>query len=211
MTNPLPASEPRPTPRSTSGTTLQSLCVFCGSSSGSSNAYEVAATRLGALLAARNIRLVYGGGNMGLMGTLARACRSAGGKVTGIIPERLSTRVKHAELDELFVTSGMHERKALMYERSDGFIVLPGGIGTMEEFFETYTWQQIGYHQKPVGLLQCEGFFDPVLALLDHLCANGFLKKAHRDALVVATQPEELITSMEQYIPTNEHKLPEQS
>ncbi len=160
---------------------MKSLCVFCGSASGAVPAYGAAARDLGRQLAARGIALVYGGGRVGLMGQVADACLDAGGQVTGIIPRHLHDKeVGHHGLTTLHVVESMHERKALMARLSDGFLVLPGGIGTLEEFFEIWTWGQLGLHGKPFGVLNIQGYYDGLFSFLDTMTGQGFLKAAHR-------------------------------
>lgn len=188
---------------------FNNIAVFCGSSPGADPRYAAGARELGALLARRGIGLVYGGGNMGVMGELARAAMAAGGRAVGVIPERLNALVEHTALSELVVTPDMHARKRRMYELADAFIALPGGIGTMEELFEVFTWQQLGYHAKPVGLLDPAGFFRPVEALLDSLVATGFLQRGHRDQLLSAAAPEALLAALEGFRPSAPPKLPE--
>jgi uncharacterized protein (TIGR00730 family) len=172
---------------------IRSLCVFCGSSAGRSPLYAEAAAGLGREIALRGLTLVYGGGNVGTMGALAASAMTAGGSVTGIIPKKLNAAVEHLRLTELIVVEDMHERKALMQERADAFVALPGGIGTMEELFEVWTWRYIGYHRKPVGLLNIGGFYDGLLDFLRHMTTEGFL---HGDILadlcVAETQGEML-------------------
>ena len=173
---------------------MKSLCVFCGSSPGRSAAYVAAAQALGRLLANRGIRLVYGGGRVGLMGAVADAALRAGGRVVGVIPRALMDReVGHGGLSELHVVETMHERKAMMAELADGFLALPGGIGTMEEFFEVWTWSQLGIHRKPIGVLDVDGFFDPLVAFLDQLVREGFLRAEHRSTVLLDTSPELLV------------------
>lgn len=188
---------------------LENITVYCGSSPGRDPAWLEAAHGLGGELARRGIGLVYGGGNMGIMGELARSVMAAGGRATGIIPEKLNAMVRHTDLTVLEVTPGMHERKARMIELASGFIILPGGIGTMEEFFEVLTWQQLGYHSKPVGLLDAGGFFAPLISLLDHLVEAGFLKPAHRQAVLVDADPARLIEAMAVQRIVHQPKLPE--
>src|SRR5215210_5562364 len=167
---------------------MDRLCVFCGSSSGRDPAYSVLAAQLGRALAQRRIGLVYGGGRVGLMGVLADAALAAGGEAIGVIPQDLMDReVGHGGLTELHVVSSMHERKALMAELSDGFAALPGGIGTLEELIEVYTWSQLGLHAKPMGLLDVRGYYRPLAALLDHAVHEAFLRAEHRAALHVAS------------------------
>ena len=160
---------------------IRALGVFCGSSSGTDDRYARAARELGALLAARGIELVYGGGEVGLMGEVADACLAGGGRVVGVIPKGLFSReVAHRGLTELHEVESMHERKQLMYDRSDAFLALPGGLGTLEELAETITWSQLGLHAKPVALLDVGGFWDPLVQQLDHMVSEGFLKPANR-------------------------------
>ena len=176
---------------------VHSLCVFCGSSPGANPAYRTAAERLGTVLAAAEVRLVYGGGHVGLMGTVADAALAAGGSVVGVIPQHMVDReVAHRGLTELRVVRSMHERKAVMAELSDGFVALPGGLGTLEELFEVWTWGQLGLHRKPYALLNVAGFFQPLLALLDHQVAERFVRPEHRAMLVVETDPERLLQRM---------------
>lgn len=161
---------------------LRAVCVFCGSSLPSDPRFARAAASLGALLAARDIGLVYGGGRVGLMGAVADACLAGGGRVTGVIPEGLLAReVGHASLTELHRVGSMHERKQLMYDLSDGFVALPGGLGTLEELAEVTTWSQLGIHRKPVVLLDVAGFWDPLVAQLDVMVSSGLLRSANRE------------------------------
>lgn len=165
---------------------MRSVCVFCGSAFGSRQAYTDAAAELGRMVALRGIRLVYGGSRVGLMGVVADACLAAGGMVTGVIPRSMMEReIAHTGLTELHITGSMHERKALMAELADGFIAMPGGFGTFDELFEILTWRQIGLHEKPVGLLNVEGYFGPLLSMTDHAVQEGFLRPAHRTNLLV--------------------------
>lgn len=176
--------------------------VFCGSSFGFDPVYRDVAAGLGRELAGAGIGLVYGGGNVGLMGALADAALEAGGEVIGVIPRALVEReVAHAGCTELLVTANMHERKALMAERADGFIALPGGIGTMEELFEVWTWGQLGWHPKPCALLNVGGYYDGLIAFLDNMVMQGFLTKDHRDMLIVAESVADLIDLLADYVP----------
>jgi uncharacterized protein (TIGR00730 family) len=173
--------------------TLQTICVFCASADGAKPAYRAAAEELGRALALRHIGLIYGGAKVGLMGAVADAALAAGGQVIGVIPEVLvDLEVAHQGLSELHVTSTMHTRKALMGERSDAFVILPGGFGTFEELFEVLAWQTIGLHQKPIILLNTEGFYDPMLLFLDHCVAEGVLKPKNRKILQVAQTVNDL-------------------
>lgn len=173
------------------------VCVFCGSSTGSRPAYADTARRVGSALAQRGLGLVYGGGRVGLMGVVADAALAAGGRVIGVIPEPLATKeLAHTGLTELRVVATMHQRKALMAELSDGFLALPGGVGTFEEFFEILTWAVLGLHHKPVGLLNVEGYYDPLRALLDHAVAERFLRPEHRALVTVSDQPETLAVDL---------------
>jgi uncharacterized protein (TIGR00730 family) len=173
---------------------LNSVCLFCGSSPGASPAYAEAAALLGRTLAGRGLTLVYGGGRVGLMGIAADAALAAGGKVIGVIPEVLATReLAHPRVTELRIVESMHERKAMMSELADGFIALPGGIGTLEEWFEVWTWSQLGFQTKPCGLLNVAGYYDHLLAFLDYMTSERFLTEAHRLMAIVDDQPERLL------------------
>lgn len=173
---------------------MKRLCVFCGSNHGASSRYQEITIELGQLLAHARIALVYGGGSVGLMGVLADSVLAAGGEVIGVIPRALWDReVGHAALTELHIVGSMHERKALMADLSDGFLALPGGIGTMDELFEIWTWRQLGIHAKPLGLLSVDGFYRPLIELVDHLTAEGFLAPATRELLITGDQPSELL------------------
>ena len=178
---------------------MKSICVFSGSSFGSDPVYKDEARRLGLLIAERGLDLVFGGGNVGLMGEVSRAVLERGGRVTGVIPEHIRRNVGHVDLTELIVTETMHERKAKMYELSDAFIALPGGIGTLEEAMEVFTWSQLGYHEKPLALLDVGGFYAGLLAFLDHMIREGFLKAEHRENLLVAKDSEELFGLLSRY------------
>jgi uncharacterized protein (TIGR00730 family) len=173
------------------------VCVFSGSSTGTRPAYAAAARALGITLAERGIGVVYGGGHIGLMGVLAESALRRGGEVIGVIPQTLMAReIAMLEVTELHVVATMHERKALMEDLSDAFAALPGGLGTLEEVFEVWTWAQLGIHAKPIGLLNVEGFFDPLLAHLDRARAEGFVTDASIELLGVAERPDELVESL---------------
>lgn len=177
-------------------------CVFSGSSLGVRAEYARAARKLGELLAGANIGLVYGGSSVGLMGVVADAALTAGGEVIGVIPQALFDReVAHKGLSDLRVTTSMHERKALMAELSDAFIALPGGIGTLEETFEVWTWSQLGYHSKPCALLNCEGFYDGLASFLDSVVEEGFLRREHRKTLISENDPQSLLAAIARYVP----------
>ena len=181
---------------------LDRLAVFCGSSSGNDLAITEAAQTLGAYMVEQQIELVYGAAKIGVMGDLAKAVLDKGGKVIGVIPEFLKRKeVIHLGLTQLITTENMHQRKLEMSELSDGFIALPGGFGTLEELFEIITWSQLGLHQKPVGLLNINGFYDPLLALLEGMVRKGFLKMENFEILLVANQPQALIQKMRNYKP----------
>jgi uncharacterized protein (TIGR00730 family) len=176
---------------------MQRVCVFCGSSTGEKEVHAVAARRLGQELAARGLGLVYGGGHIGLMGVLADAALTAGGQVVGVIPRSMVAReLAHGGLTELHVVETMHQRKALMADLSDAFAALPGGFGTADELFEVLTWSQLGLHQRPIGLLNVDAFFDPLLAWLDRCTAEGFLRPKHRDLLRVAATETALLDAL---------------
>ena len=173
---------------------LKRICVFCGSSAGHSQVYRETAAAVGRLLADRHIGIVYGGGQVGLMGALADGALKADGEIIGVIPKALFEKeIAHGGLRQLCVVDSMHERKALMAELSDAFIALPGGFGTMEEFFEVVTWSQLGIHRKPCGLLNVEGFFDSLLDLCDHAVSQGFLRPVDRALIISEPDPIALI------------------
>ncbi len=172
---------------------LRELCVFCGSSLGSNPAHAANAVALAHLLVADDIGLVYGGGETGLMGLIADTVLELGGRVTGIIPVSLGKEVAHRGLTELIETDTMHQRKALMYERSDGFIAMPGGLGTLEEVAEVATWRQIGMHDKPVGFLDTDGYYSSLLAWLDRAVDDGLLKEKNRALVVSSNDPATLL------------------
>jgi uncharacterized protein (TIGR00730 family) len=179
---------------------FRSICVFCGSNVGSRSEYTTAAEAVGRLLAERRIALVYGGGRVGLMGKLADAVLNAGGRVTGVIPEALMLKeIGHEGLTELKIVNSMHERKALMAELADGFVALPGGFGTLDEFCEILTWAQLGLHHKPCGLLNTNGYYDHFSHLLDHAVIEQFLRPLHRAMVICDDDPEDLLRRMVQY------------
>jgi uncharacterized protein (TIGR00730 family) len=182
---------------------LSSVCVFCGSSAGSDPAYAEAARAVGAVLAERGLRLVYGGGRVGLMGAVADAALAAGGRVVGVIPKQIvDLEVGHRGLgDDLRVVGSMHERKALMAELADAFIAMPGGIGTFEELFEIFTWAQLGLHSKPLGLLDVAGYYGPLAAMLDHAVSAGFLRPETRGMLVMDDSLDALLQRFEDWHP----------
>jgi uncharacterized protein (TIGR00730 family) len=182
---------------------LKSVCVFCGSRRGGRPEYREAAEGLGAVLAERGLRLVYGGGSTGLMGVVANTVLAAGGQVLGIIPEALATKeVAHFGVSELRVVASMHERKAAMADESDAFIALPGGFGTFEELFEVVTWAQLGFHAKPIGVMNVDGFFDGLLALVDHAITEGFILAGQRGLLIEAPTPAALLDRLATHHPT---------
>lgn len=186
---------------------MKSLCVFCGSSSGRRPEYTLAARELGRLLVQRGVRLVYGGGNVGLMGVIADEMVAAGGQVIGVIPRHLVDKeLAHGSVTELKIVGSMHERKALMAELSDAFVALPGGIGTFEEFFEILTWAQLGLHAKPCGLLNVAGYYGPLLAMLQHAADEAFLHADHLRLFVTANEPEDLLARLEQFQPVPTEK-----
>jgi len=173
---------------------MKRVCVFCGSNAGVREDYRNSAQALARALAGRALALVYGGGNVGLMGVVADAMLKAGGEVIGVIPQALVAReVAHRGLTELRIVDTMHQRKALMNELSDAFVALPGGFGTLEEFFEMLTWSQLGIHRKPSGLLNVSGYYDDLLAMLDHAAAEGFLLPANRKLVIADTDADGLV------------------
>ena len=186
---------------------MKSVCVFCGSNTGAGTGYLEAARHLGRILGERQLRLVYGGAAVGLMGALADAALAAGGIVVGVIPEALVEReIAHSGLTELHAVASMHERKARMADLADAFIALPGGAGTLEEFFEIWTWGQLGHHRKPVGLLNVDGFFDSLLSFLDHQRRENFMRREHRDMLMIDTDAARLLNRFETYVPPTVEK-----
>jgi len=187
------------------------ICVYLGSSAGANPVYREAAEQFGTLLAKRGIGLVYGGGTVGLMGVVADAACAAGGEVIGVIPEALRAREHdHTGITELHVVQTMHQRKALMAKLADGFVTLPGGIGTFEEMFEAWCWSQLGYHEKPVGLLDVNGFYSGLRQFIDSVVDEGFLQPRHRAMLIVERDPETMIDRIANYRPPEvEHWLGE--
>jgi uncharacterized protein (TIGR00730 family) len=183
------------------------LCVFCGSNAGVRPAYAETAVALGKLLASRGIAIVFGGSHLGLMGAVAQAALDAGGEVTGVIPRALVAKeVADLGLADLRVVESMHERKALMAELADGFIALPGGFGTFEEFCEILTWAQLGFHGKPCGLLNVEGYYDHLLKLFDHAVEEGFVKPQHREMVLCESDPGALVERVLAFTPPHEEK-----
>jgi len=176
---------------------MKSICIFCGSNMGKDPVYQQGAKELGFLLAEKKIRLIYGGSDMGMMGTVADACLKNGGEAVGVIPRNLfDIEISHPNLTDLKVVDTMHERKALMSELSDGFIAMPGGIGTLEETFEILTWIQLGIQLKPLGLLNIAGFFDPLRLFLENVVEKGFLLDQHLSMLLMEENAQDLLSSM---------------
>jgi uncharacterized protein (TIGR00730 family) len=181
---------------------VRKICVFCGSSPGARPEYTQATEELSALLVAENIGVVYGGGGVGLMGKLADAVLAHGGEITGVIPSALMEKeIGHREVEDMRVVHSMHERKALMAELADAFVALPGGIGTLEELVEVFTWSQLGLHDKPCGLLNVEGYYDGLAVFLDHAVGERFLRQEHRSTLMVESQPTALLERLKAYEP----------
>jgi uncharacterized protein (TIGR00730 family) len=181
---------------------MKNICVFCGSSPGNNPEYIQAARNLGFSLVKNGIGLVYGGANVGTMGAIARSVLEAGGRVTGIIPRHLAEKeVAFTDLSDLRIVETMHQRKALMEQMSDGFIALPGGLGTIEEFFEVWTWAQLNMHQKPCGLLNVCQYYNKLLDFLDHTVAQQFVENDHRQMIIVENEPTPLIERFRSYIP----------
>ena len=187
---------------------MKRICVFAGSNSGLQTEYVAAAQELGRVLAGQEVGLVYGGARVGLMGALADAVLAARGHVTGVIPEALVAKeVAHNGLSELRVVASMHARKAVMADLADGFIALPGGWGTLEEFFEVLTWAQLGLHQKPCGLLNVRGFFDGLLSFIDHSINERFVRRENRSMVIVSSSPGTLLELFDRYVPTVVEKM----
>ena len=181
---------------------MKSICVYCGSSFGTKPIYAEAAKAFGEALVAAGCSLVYGGGRVGLMGALADAVLAAGGRAIGVIPKLLVDKeIGHEGLTELHVVPDMHERKKMMADLADGFVALPGGAGTLEELFEVYTWAQLGYHAKPIGLLNVDGYYAPLAAMLAHTVGEGFMQRTYLDILKMGSEPAALIETMRQYRP----------
>lgn len=179
---------------------LRRICVFCGSNTGARQVYQQAAQTVGQLLCRRGIELVYGGGNVGLMGIVANACLNEGGRVIGVIPQALADReVAHTGLTELRIVGSMHERKFVMADLSDAFVALPGGYGTWEEFFEVLTWSQLGIQRKACGVLNVSGYYDPLLEMADRALSQGFLRDVQRDLLLSDSDPEQLLDRLSNY------------
>ena len=191
----------QPTPAMSSLARMKRLCIYCGSSPGSRPEYVAAATACGRTLAQRGIGIVYGGGNTGMMGTVANAALAARGEVIGVIPHHLADKeLAHEGTTQMIRVNSMHERKQLMADLSDGFIILPGGIGTLEELFETYTWLQLGLHKKPISVLNVAGFFDHMLTFLDHMVGERFLKAEHQSMLIVDDDMDRLLERMTAFV-----------
>lgn len=181
---------------------MKNIAVFCGSSNGASSVYIENAKKLGKELVKRNITLVYGGASVGIMGAVADAVLEEGGQVIGIMPSFLEQReISHKSLSKLIIVDSMHERKAQMAELADGFIALPGGPGTLEEFFEIFTWAQLGLHQKPCGLLNINHYFDPLVELFNHMTREQFLHEQYRSLAIVDVQPSQLLDKFDAYKP----------
>jgi uncharacterized protein (TIGR00730 family) len=188
-------------PQSTSSR-LRRVCVFCGSSPGARPAYADAAEEFGRLLVAEGIGLVYGGGKVGLMGRLADAVLAEGGEAIGVMPEALVAKeIGHRGLTDLRVVGSMHERKALMADLSDAFVALPGGLGTVEELFEVYTWAQLGLHLKPCALLDVEGYYEGIASFLSHAVAERFVREDHRQMLIVEREPRAMLERLRRFEP----------
>ena len=181
---------------------MKRITVFCGSSKGNEDKYTLQATRLGQILAKQNIELVYGGASVGLMGAVANGVLSEGGKVIGVLPRFLKAKeIAHEGLTELILVESMHERKTKMNELCDGVIALPGGFGTLEEFFEMLTWAQLGLHKKPIAILNIDGFYDSLTTLVQTMVNKGFLKEANQQMLLMSNNIEDLLVKMRNYVP----------
>ena len=187
---------------------MKSLCVYCGSSFGNKSIYTDAARSLAKEMVEQNIALVYGGGNVGLMGVIANEILRLGGEATGVIPQALMDKeVGHKQLTHLHVVKDMHERKAMMAELSDGFIAMPGGIGTLEELFEILTWSQLGFHEKPIGVLNVDGFYDGLIAFLQNQVAQGFVKANQADLMMHETNAADLLRRLQTFVPQPSTKV----
>lgn len=187
---------------------MPNICVYCGSSSGNDPSFVAAAKELGSAIANHGYGLVYGGANIGLMGTIADSVLATAGIVTGVMPKSLADKeIAHPGLSELIVTVSMHERKARMADLSDAFISLPGGLGTFEELFEIWTWAQLGFHQKPIAVLNVNGYYDKLIEFIADSTAKGFIKAAHQEMLLVSDSPHELVHMIESFTPASVDKL----
>jgi uncharacterized protein (TIGR00730 family) len=185
---------------------MKSLCIYCGSSPGATPVYAQAARGLAQAMVEQDIALVYGGGNVGLMGIIADEVMRLGGQATGVIPEALLKKeLGHKGLTQLHIVKDMHERKAMMADLSDGFIAMPGGVGTLEELFEVFTWAQLGFHQKPIGLLNVDGFYDGLLQFIQHMVSQRFLKGEQAEILIAEAQPADLLQRFRSFVP---HHVP---
>jgi hypothetical protein len=194
-----------------SRTGMRRICVFTGSSAGTRPHYRAAAEELGTLLAQRGIGLVYSGAHVGLMGVVADAALALGGEVIGVIPTALVKReIAHPRLTDLRIVASMHERKATMADLADGFIALPGGLGTLEEFLEILTWGQLGLHRKPCGLLNVQGYFVPLLSLIEHAIDEGFIKRQYRPLITVSASPPALLDALAECVPPGVEKVIDQ-
>lgn len=181
---------------------IRRLCVFCGSRHGIDAVFADAARDLGTEMARRGIELVYGGGNVGLMGVVADAILADGGRVTGVIPEALAAKeLAHGDIQDLRVVGSMHERKALMAELADAFVAMPGGLGTLEEFFEVLTWGQLGFHHKPVALYNVDGYYDGLLSFVDHAVTRGFVRREHGRMVIAESSVDALLERLVRYRP----------
>ncbi|MBU9711563.1 TIGR00730 family Rossman fold protein [Evansella tamaricis] len=186
---------------------MKTIAVYCGSSKGIDPMYMEEAEKLGKVLVDNGMDLVYGGAEVGCMGAVADAVLNAGGKVIGVIPEKLkNVEIAHQQLSELHVVSTMHERKAVMAEYADGFIALPGGTGTLEEWFEVFTWAQLGYHNKPCALLNINDYYSPIISLFDHMIEQGFVKEEYKDLIVIDRDSKELVNKLKTYEGAYIHK-----
>lgn len=180
---------------------MKRLAIFCGSSIGNEIVYKTEVKRLGEVLANQNIGLVYGGANVGLMGIIADSILESGGEAIGVLPHFLASKeIAHENLTELILVKSMHERKTKMDELSDGVIALPGGFGTLEEFFEMLTWAQLGLHSKPIGILNIDGFYDDLISLVQNMVSRGFVSKINQKMILLSNEPKELIEKMQNYV-----------
>ena len=187
---------------------MRSVCVYCGSSTGKDHVYVETAIDMGKTLAKHGLDLVYGGGNIGIMGIVADSTLNSGGRAIGVIPQALVDReIAHQGLTELHITDDMHQRKSKMAELSDAFIALPGGLGTLEEIFEIWTWNQLGLHKKPIALLNTKDYYSGLLHFLDNAVEEGFIKEAHRHLVIVNSDPQELVMQLKTYVPIVSDKL----
>ena len=185
---------------------IKNIAIYCGSKSGVDDRFLLEAKALGTMLAEKNVTIIYGGAECGLMGALADSCIAAGGRVVGVIPDAINNEVGHSGLEKLYIEKDMHARKQKMFDLADAFIALPGGFGTFEELFEVLTWGQLGFHKKPVGILNTANYYDGFVSFIDHSVTQGFIKQKHRDMLLSSSDITSLLEMIQSYNPSFKDK-----